>query len=108
MRPEMVWLRRHTGFLERTYCHPEMARKRDASASMLTSLHPAAECFSLFKWRLKNNASFCLLGFGFFLRKNLPFGRFFATPDWISPHEGWINFDSRGAQQKTCLSAGFL
>ena len=29
-----------TGFLERTYCHPEMARKRDAAASMLTSLHP--------------------------------------------------------------------
>lgn len=30
-----------TGFLERTYCHPEMARKRDAAASMLTSLHPS-------------------------------------------------------------------
>ena len=29
-----------TGFLERTYCHPEMARKRDAAASMLASLHP--------------------------------------------------------------------
>ena len=29
-----------TGFLERTYCHPEMARKRDAAASMLTSLRP--------------------------------------------------------------------
>lgn len=29
-----------TGFLERTYCHPEMARKRDAAASMLTSIHP--------------------------------------------------------------------
>ena len=30
-----------TGFLERTYCHPEMARKRDAAVSMLTSLHPS-------------------------------------------------------------------
>lgn len=30
-----------TGFLERTYCHPEMARKRDAAASMLTSIHPS-------------------------------------------------------------------
>ena len=29
-----------TGFLERTYCHPEMVRKRDAAASMLTSIHP--------------------------------------------------------------------
>ena len=29
-----------TGFLERTYCHPEMARKRDAATSMLTSIHP--------------------------------------------------------------------
>ena len=29
-----------TGFLERTYCHPEMERKKDAAASMLTSLHP--------------------------------------------------------------------
>ena len=30
-----------TGFLERTYCHPEMARKRDAAASMLAPLHPS-------------------------------------------------------------------
>lgn len=29
-----------TGFLERTYCHPEMERKKDAAASMLASLHP--------------------------------------------------------------------
>lgn len=29
-----------TGFLERTYCHPEMERKKVAAASVLTSLHP--------------------------------------------------------------------
>ena len=29
-----------TGFLERTYCHPEMSRKQEAATSMLTSLHP--------------------------------------------------------------------
>ena len=28
-----------TGFLERTYCHPEMERKQDAAESMLSSLH---------------------------------------------------------------------
>ena len=31
-----------TGFLERTYCHPEMSRKQEAAASMLTSLHPGS------------------------------------------------------------------
>lgn len=28
-----------TGFLERTYCHPEMERKQEAAESMLSSLH---------------------------------------------------------------------
>ena len=31
-----------TGFLERTYCHPEMSRKQEAATSMLTSLHPGS------------------------------------------------------------------
>lgn len=31
-----------TGFLERTYCHPEMSRKQEAAASMLTSLRPGS------------------------------------------------------------------
>ena len=31
-----------TGFLERTYCHPEMSRKQEAAASMLSSLHPGS------------------------------------------------------------------
>ena len=31
-----------TGFLERTYCHPELSRKQGAAASMLTSLHPGS------------------------------------------------------------------
>lgn len=31
-----------TGFLERTYCHPEMSRKQEAATSMLTSLHPCS------------------------------------------------------------------
>ena len=32
-----------TGFLERTYCHPQQAQKEQAADSMLTMLRPDGE-----------------------------------------------------------------